>query len=234
MLSTRPHNLRLVSTIRLEVPQRAEQKAKHYPVPHPCLPLTYGYTQRMSSLDSQAVPQHLLPQQANLVAGIPTPRRMCYHSIGATTHPLSSYSSPYIFDPTAMHFDNKYKHSSPSLEEWIHQITTVHNHIQNVLKRINHKLRTLNIKKARDFKIDYQVLVNRRNLQVQAGNNQFLTCKQIELQKVVKATGYHAYRLEVPKGMKWHNIVHATCFNPLRRHNEPLDIDKCKNKIWEV
>ena len=56
-------------------------------------------------------------------------------------------------------------------------MTTVHNQIHDTLKRINHKRSTPYVDKARQFNINDQVLVDRRNLQVKAGNNRSLTRK---------------------------------------------------------
>ena len=77
-------------------------------------------------------------------------------------------------------------------------MTTVHNHIHDVLKRINHKRSTLHVENARQFHINDWVLVDRRNLQVKAGNNKSLTRKWLGPYKVIKAIGSYTDRLEVP------------------------------------
>ena len=110
----------------------------------------------------------------------------------------------------------------------------MHNHIHDVLKRINHKRSTLYVEKARQFNIDNCVLVDRRNLQVKAGNNKSLTRKWLGPYKVIKAIGSHPYRLEVPEGTRWHNVVHTTLLKPFRRRDEPQDMDQDEEEIWEV
>ena len=112
-------------------------------------------------------------------------------------------------------------------------MTTLYNHIHNVLKRINHKLSTLHVEKARQFNIDDWVLVGRRNPQVKAGNIKSLIHKWLEHYKVVKAIGSHGYRLEVSEGTRWPNVVHTTLLKPFRRRDEPQDMDKDEEEIWE-
>ena len=96
-------------------------------------------------------------------------------------------------------------------------MTTVHSQIHNNLKPVNEKRSTIHIEKARPFNIDDWVLVDRRNLQVKAGNNKSLTRKWLGPYQVIKAIGSHAYRLEVPEGTRWHNVVHPTLQNPVKR-----------------
>ena len=78
------------------------------------------------------------------------------------------------------------------------------------------------------------MLVDRRNLQVKAGNNHSLTRKWLGPYRVIKAIGSHAYRLEVPEGTRWHNVVHTTLLKPFRTRDEPQDMDEDEEEIWEV
>ena len=103
-----------------------------------------------------------------------------------------------------------------------------------VLKGINHKRSTLHVITARQYNIDNWVLVNRRNLQVKAENNKSLTHSWLGPYKVIKAIGSHTYRLEVPEGTQWHNVVHTTLLKPFRRRDEPQDMDEHEEEIWEV
>jgi len=95
-------------------------------------------------------------------------------------------------------------------------MTTVHNQIHHTLKQINIKRSAIHIEKARKFAVNDWVLVDRRNLQVKAGNNRSLTNKWIGPYKVTETIGTHAYRLEVPEGTRWHNVVHTTLLKPFR------------------
>ena len=113
-------------------------------------------------------------------------------------------------------------------------MTIVHNHIYHLLKCFNDKQSTFHVEKARHFHIDNWVLVNSRNIQVKAGNNKSLTCKCLGCNKVIKAIGSHAYRLEVAEGTQWHNVVHTTFLKRFRRQDEPQDIDDDKEDIGEV
>ena len=87
-----------------------------------------------------------------------------YNTTATTTYKLSPYRSLYGFDPRTIHLDNDYKLSSLAAEEWLNRMTTVHNHIYNVLKRIYYKQSTLHVEKARQFNINNWVLVDRRKL----------------------------------------------------------------------
>ena len=69
---------------------------------------------------------------------------------------------------------------------------------------------------------------------MKAGNNKSLTHKSLGPYKVVKAIGSHAYKLEVPEGMRWHNVVHTTLLKPFRRRDKLPDMDEDKKEIWEV
>ena len=110
----------------------------------------------------------------------------------------------------------------------------MHNHIYDTLKRINEKRSTIHIEKARPFNIDDWVLVDRRNLQVKAGNIKSLTQKWLGPYEVIKAIGSHAYRLEVPEGTRCHNVVHITLLTLFRRREEPHDMDEDEAEGWEV
>ena len=113
-------------------------------------------------------------------------------------------------------------------------MTTVHNDIHHILKRINHKPSNLQVEKARQFNIEDWVLVNRRNLQVKAGKNKLLTRKWLGPYKVIKAFGWHTHRLEVPEGTRGHNVVHTTLLKLFRRRDEPQDMDEDKKALWKV
>ena len=113
-------------------------------------------------------------------------------------------------------------------------MTTVHNQIHDTLKRINEKRSTIHIEKARQFNIDDWVLVDRRKLQVKAGNNKSLTRKWIVPYQVIKAMGSHAYRLKVPEETRWHNVVHSKQLTPFRRRDEPQDMDADEAEVSEV
>ena len=79
-------------------------------------------------------------------------------------------------------------------------MTTVHNHINDLPKCINHKQNTIQVENAREFNIDYRMLVNRRNLLAKARNNKFLTCKWLRSFMGNKAIGCHAHQHEVFEG----------------------------------
>ena len=113
-------------------------------------------------------------------------------------------------------------------------MTTVNNQIYNTVNLINETRSTIHIEKATQFHVDDWVLVDRRNLQVKAGNNKSLTRKWLGTYKVIKAIGSHAYRLEVPEGTRWYNVVHTTLLKAFRRRDEPQDMDENEAEVWEV
>ena len=61
---------------------------------------------------------------------------------------------------------------------------------------------------------------------MKAGNNKSLTWKWLGPYKIIKAIGSYAYRLEVPEGMRWHNVVYTTLLKPFRRRDESQDMDE--------
>ena len=69
---------------------------------------------------------------------------------------------------------------------------------------------------------------------MKARNNKSLTRKWLGPYKVTKAIGSYAYRLEVPEGIRWHNVVHTTLLKPFRRRDEPQDMEQDEEEIWEV
>jgi len=114
-------------------------------------------------------------------------------------------------------------------------MTTVHNQIHHTLKQINIKRTAIDIEKAPKFAVNDWVLVDRRNLQVKAGNNPSLTNKWIGPYKVIETIGTHAYRLEVLEGTRGHNIVHASLLKLFRTRDDPQDMDEDEdNEIYEV
>ena len=80
---------------------------------------------------------------------------IAYYTTATTTNKYSPHRSLYAFDPRTIHVDNDYKLSSPTAEEWLDRMTTVHNYIHHVFKQINHKWSNLHIEKARHYNIDY-------------------------------------------------------------------------------
>jgi len=53
--------------------------------------------------------------------------------------------------------------------------------------------------------------------------------------KVIVTMGTHAYRLEVPEGTGWHEVVHPTLLKPFRTGDDLQGMDEDKdNEIYEV
>ena len=69
---------------------------------------------------------------------------------------------------------------------------------------------------------------------MKARNNKSLTCKWLGHYKVIKVIGSHDYKLEVPEGTQWHNLVHTMLLKPFRRRDESSDMDEDKEEICEV
>lgn len=104
-------------------------------------------------------------------------------------------------------------------------MTTVHSQIHDTLKRINDKRSQLSIEKARKFKPGDQVLVDRRNLTIKAGNNRSLTTKWIGPYKVLRKIGNHAYELDIPCGIRLHKVIHTTLLKPFHMRSEPQTVE---------
>ena len=92
-----------------------------------------------------------------------------------------------------MHLDKDDELSSSAAEEWLSRMTTLHNYIYDILKRINYKRNTIYVEKARQFNIVDWVLVDRQNLQVKARNHMSLPRKWLGSYKVIKAIGSYIY-----------------------------------------
>ena len=159
---------------------------------------------------------------------------LAYNTRVTTTHKLSPYRSLRGFDSWTIHLDNDYEPYSRAVEECLDRITTVHNHIHDVLKCISHKRSTLHVEKARLFNIDDCVLVDGRKLQVKAGNNKSLTRKWLGPYKVIKDIGSHDYRLDLPESNKWYNLDHTTLLKLFSRRDKPQDMDEDEKEIWEA
>ena len=152
-----------------------------------------------------------------------------------STHQYSPYRSLYGWDSRTIHVDNDYELSSPATEEWLDRITTVHNQIHHTLKQIHIKRSAVQIEKAGKFAVNDWVLVDQRNRKVKAENNRSLTNKWIGPYKVIVTIGTHPYRLEVPEGTRWHNIIHTTLLKPLQIRDDTQDMDEDEhNEIYEV
>ena len=69
---------------------------------------------------------------------------------------------------------------------------------------------------------------------MKAGNKRSLTHKWIGPFRVTAAKGTHAYKLEVPRGTRWHNVVHTTLLKPFRDRAEPQELDEDEEDNYEV
>ena len=117
------------------------------------------------------------------------------------------------------------------------RMTTVHSQISALLKKINDKRSELSLKKSRQFAVGEWVLVDRRNLTVKAGNNRSLTHKWIGPYQVIKVLGCHAYKLDLPKGICIHNVVHTILlklFNKYDGDDEMQINDEADELFFEV
>ena len=99
-------------------------------------------------------------------------------------------------------------------------MTTVHAQIQQTLMQINDKQTRKVVEKSRQFQIGEWVLVDRRNLSIKTGNNRSLTNKWIGPYKIIKVVSRHAYKLEYPKGIRMHDVVHTSLLKPFRSRAE--------------
>ena len=142
----------------------------------PYHPQTDGLSERAVQILNQYLRIYCYDRQNRWRAWLPL-AEFAYNITATTTHKPFPYKSLSGFDRHTIHLDNDDGLSSPAAEEWLDRMTTVHNHIHDVLKHINHKQSTLHVEKGRHFNIDEWVLVDKRNLQVKAGNNKSLTRK---------------------------------------------------------
>ena len=144
-----------------------------------------------------------------------------------STHGYSPFHALYGFQPRTIHLsEEEIDITAPAAEEWLGRMTTVHSQITAILKK-------LSLEKSRQFKIGDWVLVDRRNLTVKAGNNRSLMQKWIGLYQVIKVIGRHAYKLDLPRGIRIHNVVHTTMLKPfIQRQGDEMQIDDEENELF--
>ena len=111
-------------------------------------------------------------------------------------------------------------------------MTTVHSQITDTLRKINDKRSRLSLDKARKFKVDDWVLVDRRNLSVKAGNNRSLTQKWIGPYQVIQTAGPHAYKLQLPRGIRIHHVLHTTMVKPFHGNQRDNDDDDEQDELF--
>ena len=96
-------------------------------------PQTDGLSERVVQTLKQYLCIYCHNRQNRWQAWLPI-AEFAYNTTATTTNKLSPYRSLYSFDPRTIHLDNDYELSSPAAEEWLDRMTTVHNHIHDVLK----------------------------------------------------------------------------------------------------
>ena len=127
--------------------------------------------------------------------------------------------------------------AAPAAEEWLNRMTTIHSQIATTLKNINDIRSKLTLQKSRQFDIGDWVLVDRQNLTIKPGNNRSLTQKWIGPYQIVKLIGRHAYKLDLPKGIRIHNVIHTTMLKPFIQCQDDemhLDDDEQNNLFFDV
>ena len=68
--------------------------------------------------------------------------------------------------------------------------------------------------------------MDRRNLIIKVGNNRSLTQKWIGPYQVIKVIGHHAYKLDLPTGIRIHNVIHTTMLKPfVQRQGDEMQLD---------
>ena len=81
----------------------------------------------------------------------------------------------YGFEPQGIQVQDDSEMASPKAEDWLFQMTAVHNQLKATLKAVNDRRSELSQKltgigkEARRYKVGDQVLVDRRNLTIPEG-----------------------------------------------------------------
>ncbi len=156
------------------------------------------------------------------------------YNTAPTTHGYSPFQSLYGWQPKTLQIVDDSDYASPAAEEWLNRMTTVHSQILETLRKINDKRSDLTLEKARSFKIGDWVLIDRRNLTVKAGNNRSLMHKWIGPYQVIKHAGNHAYKLQLPKGMRIHHVVHTTLLKPYNGNVQDEIDDEQEDLFYNV
>lgn len=143
--------------------------------------------------------------------------QFAYNSTTTSTHGFTPFAAAYGWNPRAIRLNND-EINNPAAEDWLDRLSKVHAEIAGTLRSINKSRmqHSINKDKARTFAIGDLVLVDRRNLTIKAGNNRSLTNKYIGPFKVLGRKGRHAYKLDIPKRMRVHYVVHVSLLKPFK------------------
>ena len=131
-------------------------------------------------------------------------------------HGYTPFRAVLGYDPTTIHLAKNEESKSLAAEAWLARMENVHREIHQLLRQ-EKKARASKAPpgKAREFEIGEQVLVDRRNLTIREGTRK-LSDKYIGPFTVAAKVGSSAYRLELPKRIRMHNVIHVSLLKPYK------------------
>ena len=118
------------------------------------------------------------------------------------------------YDPQVIHINRNMEPSSLSAEAWLGRMETVNRDFYGLLRQeMSQRVKQSAVDKSRKFNTGDMVLVDRCNLTVKDGVRK-LSDKFISPFKVAAEVGSYAYRLELPRCMRMHNVIHVSLLKP--------------------
>ena len=125
-------------------------------------------------------------------------------------HGFTPFRAVLSYDQQVIHINRNMEPSSLSAEAWLWRMETVHREIYGLLRQeMSQRAQRSAMDKSRKFNIGDMVLVDHRNLTVKDGIRK-LSDKFIGPFKVAAEVGSYAYRLELPRRMRMHNVIHVS------------------------
>ena len=118
------------------------------------------------------------------------------------------------YDPQLVNINHNTEPSSLAAEAWLSKMEQVHREIFDLLRKDKaQRAQRDNVDKARKFQAGDQVLVDRRNLTIKEGTRK-LSDKYIGPFTVKSEVGTYAYKLDLPKRIRMHNVIHVSLLKP--------------------
>ena len=196
-------------------------------------PQTDGLSERAIQTLKQFLRIYCHDRQHRWVQWLPL-AQFCYNSTTTEMHGYTPFASTYGWNSRAIQV-NEEEVGNPAAENWLERMTRVYKDISSILKDINNKCLSLHVDKAHSFHIGDKVLIDRRNLTINSGNNRSLSNKYISLYTSIDSKGSHAYKLALPARMRLHSTVHASLLKPYRAcNNEDMEVDTKDESLYTI
>ena len=129
-------------------------------------------------------------------------------------HGLTPFRAVLSYDPQIISINRNMEPSSLSAEAWLGRMEKLNREIYGLLcQEMSQRAQRSAVDKSRKFNTGVMVLVDHHNLTVKDGVRK-LSDKFIGIFKVVAEVGSYAYRLELPRRMRMHNVIYVSLLKP--------------------